>query len=303
MRKLSSLFLMLVIISTALLPIITAKIANEKSFQGNDGKISLVKRDKKGPVLDRFINFLKKIPFLNRTLNFIKNFFGLVENTPELDDSDSYYQPYYHAKNGPNEESPTDTSISVTIKDFDVIYEREGEHFDFEIGFDGKTNGDVYACYYVMVAYFTDGTSTYYGTWNGPTDQPEIQYDDLTVGLKFYGTGSGGKSDWSTFKGRQYSNGIITDEDETQIVVPKDTSGKQAKDYILHVRAFSDKELTKWNQDSKSLFDDLSGILYEPKSEKDEKDEKDSVIPGFETMFLLLAIGVVLMFLRKKKLN
>ena len=295
MKKILILLLAMLMITTTIMPIITAN---------SNIKTSLFTKTNRGPILDKIIEFFQNIPFINKTINFIKNLFGLVEDDSDnLDDSehDTYYEPYVQFNADDLSSKPTDNSISVTIQDFDITYTTKDDTFEFDIFFNGKTTGDVYACYWIMVAYFDDGTNTYYNFWNGPRNQQDLEIYDNTFELTFYGTGPGGFTDWSTFKGRQYATGDIGEQDDVVFEIPKnDEYDKYPTDFVLYVRAFSDKDLTQWNQDSISLFDDMPESIYAEAIEGQDKGEKKG-IPGFEILAVIGAIGILLMFMKKKR--
>lgn len=304
MKKILILLLTMLMITTTIMPIITAKsnietsqIINQKNSLRDTSLFTKINR---GPILDKIVEFLKNIPFVNKTINFIKNLFGLVEDNSGDPEQDTYYEPYVQfSGNDPISSKPTDNSISVTIEDFDIIYTTKDDTFEFDIFFNGKTTGDVYACYWVMVAYFDDGTNTYYNFWNGPRNQQDLEIYDNTFELTFYGTGPGGFTDWSTFKGRQYVTGDIGEQDDMVFEIPEnDDYDKYPTDFLLYVRAFSDKELTQWNQDSISLFDEVSGSMY---AEAIKGQEKEKGVPGFEIIAIITAMGISLILMRKKR--
>lgn len=305
MKKISSFLLIVPIFLVMLMPLVTANFTNDLLNNGLRNN-SLLGKENRGPIIDGIIEFLKTIPFINRTINYIKNIFGLVEDGTNDSEDDIYYEPYYQSEaNDPKSSRPTDTSISVTIKDFDITYTTTDNTFEFDMSFNGKTTGDVYACYWIMVTYFNDGTSSYYNLWNGP-NQKEIELFDTSFGLTFFGTGPGGYSDWSSFQGRQYITGPIGDQDEipfeideTPVEVDEITQDKYAVDALLYVRAFSDKELTQWNQDSISLFDELSGSIYENPQEN-QGDKTGKGIPGFEMISVIIVVIAMLIVIKRK---
>jgi len=286
--------------STVIIPIVNANLNTENSLIKRQNKTFLSK-DNRGPILDRIIEFLKKIPFINRTINFIKNIFGLVEDTPDLVGPDGgYYEPYYQdGGTEPGSEGPMDTSISVSIKSYDLKYTNDDNNFEFDMTFSGSTSGDVYACYWILVNYFDDGTNAYARIWMCPI-QTELDLSGYSFESTFMGTGPGGDDDWSTFKARQYANGVSVDQDKIPFDIPDSNQDKSLRDVRLFVRAFSDKELTMWNQDSISLFDELSDTIYKDQKE-DETGSEDKGIPGFEILLVIVAICVALILLKKKK--
>lgn len=305
MKKISSFLLIVLMVLVTIMPMVTANFTDDLS-NNTLWKNSLLGRENRGPIMDGIIEFLKTIPFINKTINSLRNIFGLVEDSANDLEDDIYYAPFYQSDtNDPKSSKPTDTSISVTIKDFDITYTTTDNDFEFDMSFNGKTTGDVYACYWIMVTYFNDGTNSYYSLWNGP-NQKEIELFDTSFGLTFFGTGPGGYSDWSSFQGRQYIAGSIGDQDEipfeideTPVEVDEITQDKYAVDALLYVRAFSDEELTQWNQDSISLFDELSGSIYENPQEN-QGDKTGKGIPGFEMIFVIMAVIAMLIAIKRK---
>jgi len=300
-KTLTFLIMLMFLYSAILIPIVSANNTNSYSNK----KISLFSKDEKGPFLDRIISFFKKIPFINNTINFFKSIFGLVDqdNYVEVEEFDEEYGPYYQdmAKE-PGSEKPTDTSISVKIKNYDLIYSEQGKNIEFDMTFEGSTTGNVYGCYYIIVSYFEDGTTAFANLWASPMKGSKVDMAGYSIDLSFHGTGPLGDTDWSSFKARQYISGVF-DLDKKIFSIPQEEQDETLKDMRLYVRAFSDKELTKWNQDSISLFDEMSGVVYEPASGDGEEEQKDSGLPGFEVLILLMAIGLTLMILKKRTKN
>ena len=294
MKKILSIFLMMLVLISIILPNVTA---NDTTLTSQD--------DNKGPFLDKIINFLKSRPLINRTINFFKGIFGMVDDLPKLPNPDEMYEPYLNDNGGdPKQASPTDNSISVTIKDFDIAYETTDDQFEFEISFNGKTSGTVYACYWTMIVYFDDGTNSFYNLWNGPATYPDIELYDNKFELTFTGTGPGGDTDWSSFEGRQYVSGKINDQSDIPFDTPDDDLEKYPVDALLFVRAYSDEELTQWNQDSKSIFNELTNDFYTDTIDDDDSDEEDSPI-GMEFIaiifIVIVLVGIVIFIFMKKK--
>ena len=286
MKKILVLFLSLLVMTNVLMPTVAAKESAQAS-----------------PFIEKVKDFFKSIKFINNTINFIKNIFGLVEDQPEdyadgdgSSDQTTYYEPYIYVKGeDPQDAKPTDMSISVNIKDFDITYETEDDTFEFDISFLGTTSGDVYACYWIMVVYFDDGTSSYYNVWNGPRNQQDLTLYDNNFDLTFYGKGPGGFSDWSKFEGRQFITGDVGDNEEVVFAYEDEEDyEKIPTDFVLYVRAFSDEDLTKWNQDSVSLFDDMPNQIA-------GESEENQDTPGFEMIAFIFAIGLLVLIYKKKK--
>jgi len=283
--------------STIFVSIVTAKINIETSFDHNNA--SVFSKDEKGPILDRIINFFKKIPFINKTINFFKNLFRLVEGPEDFSDVEEFderYGIYYQdMKTEPGSEKPTDTSISVSIKNFDLKYIEQEKKIEFDMTFDGTTSGDVYGCYYILVSYFDDGTTAFANVWMTPLKGSKLNMAGYSMELTFIGTGPQGDNDWSGFKARQYFNGVL-DLDKKLFNIPDKNMDKTLKDVKLFVRAFSDKDLTKWNQDSISIMSEMKDTVYE-----EPKEDDDKATPGFELFVLITAFVIILFFLKKRK--
>ncbi|OYT28426.1 hypothetical protein B6U98_05025 [Thermoplasmatales archaeon ex4572_165] len=306
MKKKSSFLIITLIILVMILPIVTANFNNEIPTN-NFRKNSIFEKMTGGSIMDNFVEFLKNFPFINKTINSIRNIFGLVEDSSDDQEDGINYEPFYQSDtNDPKSSKPTDTSISVTIEDFDITYTTTDDDFEFDVSFNGRTTGNVYACYWIIVSYFNDGTCSYYNMWNGP-NQKEIELSDTSFGLTFFGKGPGGYSDWSRFQGHQYMKGKIGDQDEIPVEIDKTpveseeiTLDIYVVDTLLYVRAFSDKELTQWNQDSISLFDELSESMYNT-PQRNQGDGPGKGTPGFEVLTLIASLGIVIIFIRKRK--
>jgi len=287
MKKVLILLITLLLIATTFVTIANAKTNNTNIF---------FKNNRDGPILE----FLKKIPIVNKTINFFKNLFGLaedIENIEPPEEFDETYKVYYQDSNKePGSEKPTDKSISVSIKNFDLDYSNKDNNVEFDMTFDGSTSGDVYACYYILVNYYEDGSAGYANVWMSPFKQSGLDLADYSFELTFTGTGSNGDDDWSTFSGRQYVNGPLN-MSEIPFKIPEEDKDKTLIDVKLYVRAFSDEDLTRWNQDSISIMDEMTGSVYE-----ETEDEDNNSIPGFEIMFLIIALSIALILMRRKKL-
>lgn len=290
MKKILITLVILLLIVTTFVNMANAKTDVQNNFY---------RARQRGPLLDKLVDFLKKIPFINKTINFLKSLLGLREdadNIEEVDDFDGGYKPYYQDVNEPGSETPTDTGISVSIKNFDLQYTNEENYLEFDMTFSGSTSGDVYACYWITVSYYDDGTSDYANIWMSPIKESNVDIADYSFESTFIGTGPDGDNDWSTFRGRQYVSGAIN-LDEAPFYTPKTKQDKTLEDVRLYVRAFSDKDLNKWNQDSISMMDELTGTVYADT----EKDKEDDGLPGFELMLFIAAISISLILLKKRK--
>lgn len=289
MKKILIFLVITLLIATTFVTVANAKINKKNKF---------ITSNRDGPFLDKIINFLKRIPFINKTINFLKNLFGLAEEIEDInppEDFDREYDVYFQDPDTePGSEKPTDKTLSVNIKNFDLDYSDKGDYLEFDLNFDGFTSGDVYACYYIMVNYYEDGSSDYANLWIGPMKQSELGMADYSFELTFEGTGPEGNNDWSSFKARQYFSGVVNLND-IPFEIPEENQKKTLEDVRLYVRAFSDKELTQWNQDSISIMNEMTETVYE------EPDEDDSGIPGFEIFLLIVAFAIALIIWRKNK--
>ncbi len=289
--------LLIALIIICILGSVFVNLASAKTNREN--KLFLQSRE--NSFLNKIIDFLKKIPFINKTINFFKNLFGLVENIenlPEYEYTEKNYNPYYqNADIGPGSQLPTDTSISVSINSFNLDYVDDENTFEFDMTFGGSTSGSVYGCYWILVNYFDDGTTAYSTIWMSPI-QTEMNMEGYSIESTFIGTGSGGDNDWSSFRARQFVAGNSVDLEKIPFEITMPNQGKTLSDVRLYVRAFSDEDLTQWNQDSISVMNKMTGSVYE--SPKDKNEEADKGIPGFEIILLLAAFGVAIMLYKKR---
>ena len=300
MRKIQNIMIVILLLISILLPIVNAN-SSDQSLQNNNIKNTLFGNGDRLPIVQKFIDFLKGIKIINNTINFFKNLLGIVDEIPDEPEDDSIYQPFYESdEKDPTKATPTDSSISVDIKNFEITYTTTDDTFEFDLSFNGQTTGDVYVCYWTIVTYFDDGTNSYYDLWNGPTNEG-IDFMKNTFQSTFAGTGPAGERDWSSFEGRQYIKGNIEDQDEVPYEPDEYTIEKYPVDAKLFVRAFSDSELTKWNQDSRSIFDDLYGTInYD--SEDDEDDDNEGDITGILIIVALIVVAlIVVVFIMRKK--
>jgi len=303
-------FLVIFILLTTIATPLAARQSNSDIGKNtNDMKNTkfVLLKDRSFPLIDKIIDFLKKIPIINKTIIFFKNLFNFTDSE-KLDDyedkQDLYNIPFYEGdKTDPGKANPTDNSISVKINNFNFDFKKiDNSNNIIEWSFNGDTTGNVVACYWIMVEYFKDGTSTYTPYyWNQPMDSGNIP-----IG-KFYfkGKGPGGNTDWSRFEMyMQIENTYDLDYSYLQFI-DQEVLNKEIRDIVLYVRAFSDKELTMWNQDSISVKEELLSDfqeegMYRPSGDKGN-DEKGIIpgIPGFELLFLLIALFLVIIIKKK----
>ncbi len=287
MKKILIFLIAMLLFTTMFVTVVNAKTDNTNVF---------FKNNRDGPILE----FLKKIPIVNKTINFFKNLFGLaedIENIEPPEESDENYKIYHQdSNNEPGSEKPTDESISVSIKNFDLDYSNKDNNVEFDMTFDGSTSGDVYACYYILVNYYEDDSAEHANVWMSPFKQSGLDLADYSFELTFIGTGPNGDDDWSTFRGRQYVNGPLNSS-KIPFEIPEKDTHKILKDVRLYVRAFSDVDLTQWNQDSISIMNEMTGTVYEQTEEDD-----NGGIPGFELFAFVVALAVAIIILKKKKL-
>jgi len=302
MKKILSFLLIITIFLSILMPVINANSIDDKS---QNNSLSQNRRDL--PIINKIKEFFMRIPFINKTVNYIKGLLGLEDEITDMLDDLFEYEPFYESnEKDPKTSTPTDSSLSVKINNFDIKYKTTEDEFEYEMSFDGTTTGDVKVCYWTIVIYFDDGTNSYYRLWNGPpVDQDEVNIPGSTIQSTFKGTGPGGDTDWSSFKGRQYIKSEITDQDDIPYDPDEydDEVDKYPVDSMLFVRAFSDEELTKWNQASKSIFNEMYGSSFTKQNEnKDEENVINSniMIIGIILIVIIVIIVVALLFMRKK---
>jgi len=302
MKKILSFLLVITILLSVLMPVVNANSIDDKS-QNN----SLFQNRRDLPIINKIKEFFMRIPLINKTVNYIKGLLGLEDEITDMLDDLFDYEPFYESnEKDPKTSKPTDSSISVKINDFDINYKTTEDEFEYEMSFDGTTTGDVKVCYWTIVIYFDDGTNSYYRLWNGPVDQDEENMFYSSIQSTFKGTGPGGDTDWSSFKGRQYIKAKITEQDDVPYDPDKydDEVDKYPVDVMLFVRAFSDEELTKWNQASKSIFNEMYGSSFTTQNEDEDEEngiDDNTMIIGFVIIVIIVIIVVALLLMRKRK--
>lgn len=199
------------------------------------------------------------------------------DDWPGFDDDDMIADPL--------SETPTDGSISVSIHDSEMSIDKGDEMFEVEQQVNGSTTGLVHHCSWTMVTYYKDGSYNA-DDWNpGPEETPRETLLGVTIEGYFYGTGSGGQSDWSSWELYNYAKAPLDWLDQF-LEELNEIEDENVSSVVLVVRAYSDGSETLWNQDSIDLTEAFENALK-------GDDEDQDTIPGFAFSALLISAALV----------
>jgi hypothetical protein len=185
-----------------------------------------------------------------------------------------------------SKETPTDTSITVTITDtkWNVDIGDNKVYVDYFIT--GTTSG-VDHCEIVSVSYYDDGSFDDDVDWMEDFDQDGFTYGGMKFELYHFKPTS---ENWKTW---EYAvKGEMTKQEYNE--TSGDDDGKEPSKIKVYVRAYSDPEGNNWNQASKSVS----------MSSSSEDDDDDDGAPGFESVIFIAAIAITLVFvaIRRRRL-
>ena len=189
----------------------------------------------------------------------------------------------------PKGEMPNTDNITVTIGNAEMSIGKGNDIYEVEQKVNGSTTGNVHHVAWTMVIYSMDGTYDADGWNNGPYDNGENSIPALDVSFEshFYGTGSGGEGDWSSWDLLNYikAPSDLIDQYFSQL---NDFEGEDMLSVELFVRAYSNVNGTLWSQDSVDLTNDIKVAL----NDMDKKDV-DEPLPGFTLTGSVVSITVL----------
>ena len=201
----------------------------------------------------------------------------------------------YETEGDPTTHAPTDESIGVSIGSYGAEFDDSGDKVEMEINVEGSTSGTVVRCAMTTVTYFKNG-SYEVGGWDvGPYDNPEITSVGFTSESYFKGVDGEGNDDWSSWGYRLYF-GILEelydlyDRYSNMGMDPGyDMDVENVTSVVLVVRAFSDEEMTMWNQDTRDVTDEYKAFISGESTSKDD----EGWLPGFELFGAVVAFIAV----------
>lgn len=195
----------------------------------------------------------------------------------------------------PSTENPTDTTIQVSIDSVKYDFSSSKNKNTFDIIISGTTNG-VDHCKICFVNYYNDGTTDKQYVWMPSFDLTSYfnAFASMMGDTNFEAYHFKSLSDnWQTWE-YKIKGTVDTSGSETSNLNPGDINyNKTLSKTVVYVRGFKDADETQWNQDSYSIDN--------PYGSTSSDDDSGSGVPGFETIFLLAALGIALIFLRKRK--
>ena len=214
-----------------------------------------------------------------------KNYVEYKEGTDPNDAAD-------HPEGGgsgydPTAEEPTDKVIKVSISTAKWVVKDLGDDLvKYDISITGTTSGVKY-CELLMVPYY-NGVANAEDDWMEPFDwEDEAGQKDAMkdFGYTAFWFKSTSGDDWKTWEYK------ITGEVNTSDIGGDDDIDDTEPDKVMvYVRAYSDTSGNNWNQASKEIKISTGG-------DSDKDDDKDES-PGFEAVFTIIALAVVVMISR-----
>ncbi len=189
------------------------------------------------------------------------------------DDDDDDQDDIVTDGDDPAEETPTDTSISVSITDISYQYEERGDTIHMEMSIKGTTGG-VDHCKLAMVTYDQHGNVDGDVIWFSEFDISESsQYQLPGVTTAYFKATA---PDWYTW---EYKIVQDVDKSDWEDGDSNDTDDEPGKVSIF-VRAFGDAAEEDWNQASREITPESIG----------SSDSNGS--PGFEALALIAAVAL-----------
>ncbi len=209
---------------------------------------------------------------------------------------------YTETTTDPSSETPTDTSIQVSIDSANYDFSSSDNKSTVDMRISGTTSG-VDHCKICLVNYYSDGTTDEQYVWTSGFD--------MTSYLSAIGSFMGEtefeayhfkslSDNWQTWE-YKIKGTLDTSYSETSPLVSEDVdSNKTLSKTEVFVRAYKDANGTLWNQDSYSINTLNGSNSSDDGSNSSDDDGSGSGIPGFETVFLIAAIGIALILLKRK---
>ena len=218
---------------------------------------------------------------------------------------DDYY-PGWSVEDGgidPSTETPTDTSISVSITEGVYSWTDSTDPMKaiINVHIKGTTSG-VSHCLLMPVAVASDGTEedSYY--WEIPMDWEDDAAQKSAMeaqGFSAFWFKSTSNGDWKTW---EYKVTGEVDKADMGYLDPE-TAGKVPVKFKIYVRAFSDETEADWNQAMKEvefkINDDGTGDSTgdgtgDTDGSKKKDDDDGGFLPGFEAVVMLAALSLAL---------
>ena len=198
----------------------------------------------------------------------------------------------YETEGDPTTHTPTDESIGVSINFYGAEFDDLGDKVEMEINVEGSASGTVVKCAMTTVTYFKNG-SYEVGGWDvGPYDNPETTRVGVTSASYFKGIDGEGDDDWSSWGYKLYFGVLEELYDlyrDQGIDLGDEMDVENVTEVVLVVRAFSDDDMTMWNQDTKEITDEYKAFI----SGESTGEDDDGGLPGFELFGAVAAFVAV----------
>ena len=143
------------------------------------------------------------------------------------------------------QEIATDTSITVRIANAKWDVDIDGNKVNVNYFVSGTTSG-VDHCEFVSVSYYDDGSFDDDVEWTEDFNMDGFEFGGMKLELYHFEATS---DNWKTWEYIMKGEMTLDEYNETD----GDDDGKDLKNIVVYVRAYSDTNEKNWNQDSKSI--------------------------------------------------
>jgi len=190
----------------------------------------------------------------------------------------------------PRDEVPTDTSVSIKIKDFSFkIEEKGGGLAEVTLEVKGETTGKVNHCGIAFITYFKNGTTNY----NGIFMQGPIKIPSRDAPIEFVGTGKNGS--WSSWR---FYNRQIIEKDKIGI---NESQLPYVNSFIIWARAYVDENNLLWNQSSKNVTEIIKNEVENLYREEEEAKKSSSPLFLYIGISSFIAVIAIALFISQRK--
>jgi hypothetical protein len=189
----------------------------------------------------------------------------------------------------PAKETPTDLQIEVDINKAEFSFKEKDNKIDFKVHISGTTSG-AKNVELALVGYYKDGThdDVFWVEAFDWTDNAFVKQmlENLGYSEMYFKATS---DNWKTWEYKFTGSVEITNE--TEDIQDMSDQTDEFSRMVVYARAYSDEDAKNWNQDSKQ-FEGFGST---------DKKKDDSSTPGFEALFLVVALAITFIIYRRRR--